>query len=355
MPGTATQRNTKSPSGSGRRNGGRPARLSAVSALGQSHTRVAGTNGHHNGTGATVSVSAHAVRPATHARNGHAASTPRLLPASPLLAPETRIEPAADLRVWREALFGLDWVSLRTSGVYYGFGVPHGHGEPVVVVPGFLGTDRYLMEMFYWLQRVGYTPYYSGIGRNTDCPDLLTERLARTVRRAHRETGQRVSLVGHSLGGTLSRVVANQHPRMVGRVITLGSPLTFARVHPLVLAAARRVKHRIDEEHQAEGRPRPATCYTDGCRCSFVSSVMQGPPPSVLTSSIYTKSDGIVDWNCCTDGDNERNIEVKGTHFGLAFNPQVYREVAGLLVEPLKRPARQPRRSTGREARCRTG
>ena len=28
----------------------------------------------------------------------------------------------------------------------------------IVVVPGFLGTDFYLQEMYYWLRRIGYLP-----------------------------------------------------------------------------------------------------------------------------------------------------------------------------------------------------
>ena len=77
--------------------------------------------------------------------------------------------------------FPLDWLALHASPVYYGFGVPHGHGEPVVLVPGFLGSDRYLTEMHLWLRRIGYRPYFSGIGRNVDCPELLTQRLLMTI------------------------------------------------------------------------------------------------------------------------------------------------------------------------------
>ena len=57
-------------------------------------------------------------------------------------------------RILLEALVGLDWLRLRTSAVYWGIGVPQGSGAPVVLVPGFLGTDRYLMEMFHWLRRI---------------------------------------------------------------------------------------------------------------------------------------------------------------------------------------------------------
>ena len=62
----------------------------------------------------------------------------------------------ANTPIWREAMFPLDWIALRSSPVYYGCGVPHGNGEPVVLVPGFLASDASLMELYWWLARVGY-------------------------------------------------------------------------------------------------------------------------------------------------------------------------------------------------------
>jgi triacylglycerol lipase len=74
----------------------------------------------------------------------------------------------------------------------------------VAVILGFLGTDLYLAEMFRWLRR--NTPYFSGIGLNAECPNLLIKRrLTETLDRGRRETGRRIHLIGHSLGGLLLR------------------------------------------------------------------------------------------------------------------------------------------------------
>ncbi|KKM15990.1 hypothetical protein LCGC14_1690390, partial [marine sediment metagenome] len=94
------------------------------------------------------------------------------------------------LPLWREALVGMDWLALRASSVYRGVGVPHGDGSVVVLIPGFLGSDQYLGDMFSWLRRIGYQPYMSGIGRNADCPDILTGRLTETVKSAYLESGR---------------------------------------------------------------------------------------------------------------------------------------------------------------------
>jgi pimeloyl-ACP methyl ester carboxylesterase len=122
-----------------------------------------------------------------------------------------------------ELLVGLDWIALKASPVYYGIGVPRGDGAPVILIPGFLGTDSSLLEMHLWLGRIGYRSYLAGIGRIADCPDVMMEHLMETIDRAHRETGQRVRLIGHSLGGLLARVAAVRRPEQVAQVITLAS------------------------------------------------------------------------------------------------------------------------------------
>ena len=64
-----------------------------------------------------------------------------------------RDQKSASRPLWREAFVGLDWLALHTSPVFYGLGVPRGDGSAVVAIPGFMGTDLYLQEMYWWLRR----------------------------------------------------------------------------------------------------------------------------------------------------------------------------------------------------------
>lgn len=235
----------------------------------------------------------------------------------------------ASVPIWREALLALDWVALRASPVYRGLNIPHGDGAPVILIPGFLGVDGYLVEMYAWLKRIGYRPYMSGIGQNADCPNVLAQRLHVTIDQAYRDTRRKAHLVGHSLGGIMARVAAVRYPRRVAQVISLGSPVNSLRAHPTVLAAARFVRGRILWRRRSEVH---SDCYTGHCGCTFLNAVRQQIPRSVMHASIYTKSDGIVDWRSCLDEDGGVNIEVRGTHIGLAFNADVYRNVAALLA-----------------------
>ena len=229
--------------------------------------------------------------------------------------------------LWREAFVGLDWLALRSSPVYYGIGVPRGDGSAVVVIPGFLGTDFYLQEIHSWLRRIGYRPYMSRIGWNAECINTLVERLSETVAKAQAETGGKVHLIGHSLGGVLARSAAALKPERTASVITLGSPFRGIRSHPLVLAAGERVRERIRRQN---GHNQP-DCYTGYCGCDAVTAVQGGLPSSVPQSAIYTKTDGVVDWRVCVTDDPEINFEVTGTHVGLVFNATVYGLIATRL------------------------
>lgn len=237
-------------------------------------------------------------------------------------------KPAA-VPIWREALVGLDWASLRGSPLLYGRGVPRGDGSAVVVVPGFLFSDWYLFELRAWLRRIGYQAKTSRIGRNADCPDVLCGRLLATVEAARAATARRVHLVGHSLGGTLARSLAARRPELIASVTTLGSPFRGIRAHPLVLRASSRVRAAVLERRGAYTRP---ACFTGYCPCDTVTGLERTFPPSVPQLAIYTRRDGIVDWRYCVNDDPRTNVEVGGTHLGLVVNAAVYRLVAAHLA-----------------------
>lgn len=235
---------------------------------------------------------------------------------------------ASALPIWFESLVGVDWTLLHLSPVYFGFGVPRGDASPVVVVPGFLGSDFYLFELYLWLSRIGYKPYLSGIGRNADCLHTLSEKLIATIERAHRETGKKVHLVGHSLGGVLSRSAATRHPDLIESVMTLGSPFRGVRSHPKVIEMSEKIRRRIFAKTDKTEYP---DCYTGHCSCITVTALHNFLPKKLRQTAIYTKSDGIVDWHNCISRFPQNNFEVTGTHIGLVYNFQVYKLIAERL------------------------
>lgn len=235
------------------------------------------------------------------------------------------------MSLWTEALFGAEVLLLHASPVYYGFGVPRGDGSAVVIIPGFLGTDLYLNELRGWLARIGYRAYFSGIGFNADCPNLLIQRrLNETIRKALDETGRKIHLIGHSLGGVLARSVAGARPKDIASLTTLASPIQGTVAHRNIIHAAEVVRLRILQEHGDGVLPH---CYTGRCTCNFVDSLRRKVPDSMLQTAIYTRHDGVLDWRFCRTEKKGQDFEVRGTHIGMAFNATAYSIIARRLAQ----------------------
>lgn len=244
---------------------------------------------------------------------------------------ELQSNEAADVSLWTEALFTAELLLLHAAPVYYGMGVTHGNGSGIILVPGLLAPDFYLQPMHSWLSRIGYAPYFAGIACNAHCPNLLIEgRLNDAIERALAETGRKVHLIGHSLGGIIARSIAAQRPRDVASVITLAAPFRGTVAHKAVLRIVDMVRDRILDECSTDVLP---DCYTTRCTCDFMDSLRRSMPKSVLQTAIYTEQDGIVDWRYCKIGDLDADIGVTGTHIGLVFNPSVYSAIARRLAE----------------------
>ena len=233
------------------------------------------------------------------------------------------------LPIWFESLVGVDWSLLHISPVYFGFGVPPGDGAATIVVPGFLGSDFYLYELYLWLSRIGYKSYLSNIGWNADCLNTLSNKLTATIKKAHDETGKKVHLIGHSLGGILSRSAAVQNPDLVASVTTLGSPFRGVRSHPQVLRMSERIRRRIFLTVDQTEHP---DCFTGFCDCPAVTALQNNLPEDIRQTAIYTKMDGIVDWHSCRLNSPGNDFEVTGTHIGLVYNFQVYKLLAARLA-----------------------
>ncbi|HUJ95944.1 MAG TPA: hypothetical protein VLW84_11810 [Terriglobales bacterium] len=209
--------------------------------------------------------------------------------------------------------------------------MPRGDDSGVVIIPGFLGTDLYLTELHQWLGRIGYRPYFSGIGINADCPNLLIQRhVNATIKTALNETGRKVHLIGHSLGGVIARSIAGARPKDIASVITLASPIRGTVANRSVIHAAEAVRLRILQEHGDGVLPH---CYTGRCTCNFIDSLRREVPDSMLETAIYTRHDGIVDWRYCVTKKSGSDFEVPGTHIGMAFNPSAYTIVAERLAQ----------------------
>ena len=217
------------------------------------------------------------------------------------------------------------------SRVYCGAGLPRGQGEPVLVIPGFLAGDHVMLEMHRWLGRIGYRAHRARIYFNTDCPNSTAQTLVSRARAIHEKSGQRVRLVGHSLGGMLAKCVAQMAPQHVDRVITMGSPFRdLVKAHPAVVGLWEQIK---SEKSSVVGRNLRPSCATGHCVCEFVAAMLEPKATDIPQFAIFSKNDGVVEWKSCVEEDDARNSEVDCSHIGMAFHPGAFEALARRLAE----------------------
>lgn len=192
-----------------------------------------------------------------------------------------------------------------------------GDGHPVLVLPGFMASDKSTVPLRSFLTKLGYDAHPWGVGRNTGGEEL-TFAMIDLVNQIYEEKGKKVSLIGWSLGGIYAREVARRIPNKVRQVITMGSPFTGVdKVNNISWLYTWMTGKKVEE-----------------LDARMLKEMRETPP--VPVTAIYSKSDGIVPWEFCMekgDNPNVQNIEVKGSHCGLGHNLSVLSCVADRLTQ----------------------
>lgn len=143
--------------------------------------------------------------------------------------------------------------------------------------------------------------------------------------------GRRVAVIGHSRGGHFAKALAVRRAEHVSHVISLGAGLSRPydiSAPTLAAVAAVRAVHR-----RTSHRARERGCLSERCSWSFAQAYAAPLPPEVRLTSVYSKGDGVVRWRSCVVPYAD-NVEVTGSHVGLAFNRSAYRAVARALAAP---------------------
>ena len=213
--------------------------------------------------------------------------------------------------LWREARIGLETAALLRDPVLRGEGVADGRGQPVLLIPGFMAGDGSLALMANWLRRTGHRPSRAGMRANVDCSgaavERLEQRLEKLVRRAGPARGHRSA---RAAAAASRRCWPRAAPSWSAGIVTLGSPqVDPLAVHPLVRAQVR--GGRRGWARSARRGCSSARCLEGDC-CSDFWERLAGAAPAAASGfvSVYSRSDGVVDWRACLDPAADEQVEV---------------------------------------------
>ena len=191
-----------------------------------------------------------------------------------------------------------------------------GDGHPVMVLPGFMASERSTYPLRKFLDNLGYAVHDWGLGRNLGKP-TYKEDLIEKIDALYEEHGERISLVGWSLGGVFAREIAKERPHIIRQVITLGSPF-----------------RAVIKENNATWI---YSYVSGGEKVEDIDPALLAEIPNpapVPTTAIYSKEDGVVPWQYCMEAEEDathQNVQVRGSHLGLGHNLSVLRLIADRL------------------------
>ena len=199
-------------------------------------------------------------------------------------------------------------------------GVP-GDGHPVVIFPG-LGADGHsVATLRAHCRALGYDAFDWGQGFNTGPQgdlDVWLQALKAQVQERLAGHTQAATLIGWSLGGLYARELGKLMAPQVRQVITIGTPFN------------------AESDHTRAGWLFRLLSGSSTTLDPMLSRRLRTPPP-LRTTSIYSRSDGVVAWQTCLHHQRSslvHEIEVNGSHIGLGWNREVLEAVSDRLGQP---------------------
>lgn len=208
---------------------------------------------------------------------------------------------------WNLAEIPLSWPRLVAA--------PRGDGRPVLLLPGLFNSDRSNFVLRRYLDWLGYRAFAWELGRNLGQRSIGAEgeRLFERIEAVRGAGGGKVTLIGVSLGGVMSRLAAHRRPDLVREVITVSAPFAGPPTATNVWRAFEWLTGQKITDPQVEAMRREIAA-----------------PLPVPATAIWSASDGLVNGAICHDAAC-RSIEVRSSHVGVQLKPEVMLAIAQVL------------------------
>jgi pimeloyl-ACP methyl ester carboxylesterase len=232
--------------------------------------------------------------------------------ASPSGPAPRDLRPPTKLMLAMEGRFALEWVAGLAARPWLDQMEP-GDGHTVIVFPGLGASDLSTVSLRSFLSKQGYDAQRWNLGLNLGPREGVLEACRALVRRHAERSGRPVTLIGWSLGGIYARELAKEMPECVRGVITLGTPFSGPPQATNAWRLFEMVSGKRTHEHA-------------------LSEQLHVAPP-VPTTSIYSRTDGVVAWQCSLNVPSSlaENIEVRASHLGMGASPIAQYAIADRL------------------------
>jgi pimeloyl-ACP methyl ester carboxylesterase len=190
-----------------------------------------------------------------------------------------------------------------------------------------------------WLRHTGHRTKSAGIRFNVDCSGRALAHLEERLEGLAESSGQRVAIVGQSRGGTFARAIAVRRPDLVSGIVCLGSPV----LDPLAVNLVTRTGIFLVGALGTLGAPGffGHRCRNGDCCETFWATVRAPFPANVGYLSIYSRSDGVIDYRACLDP-AARRVAIDSSHIGMSVHAEAYRRIAGALAAFRRADAQRP-------------
>ncbi len=193
-----------------------------------------------------------------------------------------------------------------------------GDGHPVVIFPGLGADGASVATLRKHCRSLGYEAFDWGQGFNTGPQgdlDTWLGNLKAQVSALLAGHAKPATLIGWSLGGLYAREIGKLMAPQIRQVITIGTPFN------------------ADADHTHVGWLFRLLSGSSAVMDPALSLRLRTPPP-LRTTSIYSRTDGVVAWETCRHDKRSslvEDIEVDSSHIGMGWNRNVLNAVTELL------------------------
>lgn len=186
-----------------------------------------------------------------------------------------------------------------------------------MIIPGLLTGDISTSFLRRSLMKSGFVAYGWGQGLNVGANERKLVALQDRLTALQQSHGQKVAVVGWSLGGLYARVLAHRRPDAIELCMTVASPFSGDRR----ANRAWRLYEMIND-HTVDAPPFPDD---------------PSAKPSVPTIAIWSAVDGVVSPECTMGGEEESDhrIRIDAQHFALGSSKRCVARIIAILVEHL--------------------